>query len=179
MVIEITNGFIIIDRADLLLARKYKWHVNDQGYAVWRGVEDGEKKTHRLHRLIVHTPKGQITDHINHNRLDNRRSNLRIVTQSENMRNLTDQGKGYWYHRKNKNWCVEIHGKHIGSFRTEAEAITIASQVRSGGTYIKPERTECKFGHSLVDAYRYERVTLCKPCMKRRQQEYYRRRIAK
>lgn len=180
MKVEITNGVVDIDDEDLELVNKYKWHVSDTGYAVWRGVENGLKKTVRMHRLIMRTPNGLITDHINHNTLDNRKENLRICTQSDNMRNKTNQGKGYWYQRQNKNWVVEIHGVHRGTFDTEKEASDFAALVRAGKVDKKPKiiRTHCNYGHSLEDAYFYNGAKHCKPCQTLRSQQYHRRKNA-
>lgn len=41
----------------------------------------------RLHRLLMNCPKGLVVDHINHNTLDNRKSNLRVCTNRENLQN--------------------------------------------------------------------------------------------
>jgi hypothetical protein len=176
MNVAITNGTVQIDEQDLTLISGRTWHLSSTGYAVWRGVKDGKKQTIRMHRLITNAPDGLMVDHINHDRLDNRRSNLRICTQSENMRNLRDQGKGYWYQKQNKNWVVEIWGRHIGCFSTEAEAKSIAAHIRAGGTYTKPERKHCKYGHELTDAYDYGQGKRCKECQSRRSREYYIRR---
>jgi hypothetical protein len=78
----------------------------------------------KLHRLIMGNPKGKIVDHINRNQFDNRKCNLRICTQAEN--NLNKSSKGYYYHKQNKDYVVEImkDGKKIckGGFSTEKEA---------------------------------------------------------
>lgn len=177
MILEVKGRVVLIDDEDYEKVKGHKWHINSSGYAVWRGVRDGKKVTIRMHRLINNTPKGMVTDHINHDTLDNRKSNLRSCTQSENMRNLTNQGKGYWFSKPNKNWVVEIYGKHVGCFTTEEEAIEVVELVRSGGTYVKPVRKECKYGHSLSDAYNYGKILYCKVCQSRRSKEYYKRRI--
>lgn len=174
MILQITNGEVLIDRDDLEKVKTFKWHVGSTGYAVWRGAIGGIKQTVRMHRLITDCPKGKIVDHINHNPLDNRKSNLRVCTQSDNMRNLRNQGKGYWYHKQNDNWVVEVNQNHIGCFNTEEEASKIAKFVRDGGIYTKPERVFCKYGHSLEDSYNYGNVKkLCKKCQSRRSREYY------
>ncbi len=173
----ITNGVVELDDDDLALVSKYKWHVSDKGYAVWRGIEDGVKKTIRMHRLVANTPKGKITDHINHNKLDNRKVNLRVCSHSDNMWNKVDQGKGYNYHAQNKSWTVETFGFRMGGFSTEREAQEVVSIIRAGGTYAKPERVWCKHGHSIegVGAYVINGKKMCKLCQSIRSKQYYRR----
>ena len=166
---------MLIDEEDYQLVSRFKWHKGDTGYAVWRGIKDGKKQTIRMHRLITNCPKGKIIDHINHDKLDNRKSNLRICTQSENMRNKREQGRGYNYHRQNNSWNVETFGVRIGGFKTEQEAKAVVSLIRSGGVYVKPERAHCKWGHSLDDAYIVNNKRLCKKCQSKRSKEYYER----
>jgi len=62
----------------------YKWRMTKNGYAVRGLANKGNYKTILMHRYITDTPKGYDTDHINQNKLDNRKSNLRICTRSEN-----------------------------------------------------------------------------------------------
>lgn len=67
-------------------------------------------------------PKGYVVDHINGNKLDNRKDNLRICTQSDNTKNHvigknnTSGYSGIIYNKDNKNWRVRIGDKEIGSF---------------------------------------------------------------
>lgn len=174
--LPITGGATVIDVDRLPDCESRKWHVNDGGYAVWRGAENGKKKTIRLHRVIAGTPKGLITDHGNHDKLDNREDNLEACTHSKNMRNLSEQGRGYWFQKQNRNWVVEIYGKHIGVFADEAEAARIVEFVRSGGTYVKPERTYCVNGHNLsaVGQYVYGTTRTCRKCQSDRSKKYWR-----
>lgn len=73
----------IIDVEDVERCKLYKWTIRTDGYV--SAKIDG--KGIKLHRFIANTPKGMHTDHINRDRLDNRRLNLRICTQSENNKN--------------------------------------------------------------------------------------------
>lgn len=73
-------GRTLIDTEDLDRVKNYKWRLNTWGYA-----ETGHKQSVLLQRLILNTyDKNLIVDHINRNRLDNRKENLRIVNKSEN-----------------------------------------------------------------------------------------------
>ena len=76
-----------------------------------------------LHRFLTDCPQGMVVDHINGNTLDNRRENLRVCTQKENVRNQHKLAKnnksGYRYihwHKRDKKWIVQIYHKEV--FRT-------------------------------------------------------------
>ena len=64
------------------------WQLNSVGYArrTCRVKGTGRSKTVLMHRLIMDAQPGEVVDHINGDKLDNRKTNLRIVTQSQNIR---------------------------------------------------------------------------------------------
>lgn len=103
------NKFALVDNDMFSYLNRWKWYVNENGYAIRR-----YKKTIRMHRLVNKTPYKYYTDHINRNKLDNRRINLRTVTKSQNAFNtkLNSNNKSgykgiYWDKFTNK-WRAEI-----------------------------------------------------------------------
>lgn len=84
----------LIDRADVQLVEGLSWYAkrtNNLGstkyYAAANAIVGGKRTTVKMHRLILGAERGEVVDHINGNTLDNRRSNLRICTWTENARN--------------------------------------------------------------------------------------------
>jgi hypothetical protein len=122
-IVELTQGKqAIVDVEDYPLVSKYKWHLSGAGYAV-RTVN--RKNKVYMHREINNTPADKFTDHINGNRLDNRRSNLRTCYRSGNAMNIgKPKGKSGFIgvYSTGKRWRarVKIGGtmKHLGSFTT-------------------------------------------------------------
>jgi hypothetical protein len=77
------GGHSIVDDEDFNEVSKYSWYYN-AGYAM---AKSREYKNVLMHRIILNTPKGMETDHINGDGLDNRRCNLRICTTAQNQWN--------------------------------------------------------------------------------------------
>lgn len=77
------HGDILIDAADVPAVSGSAWSVVNMGrghfYAVRTMRSDETGGSRYLHRFLTDAPKGRHVDHINHNGLDNRRSNLRVV----------------------------------------------------------------------------------------------------
>lgn len=74
------------------------------------------------------------TDHINRNKLDNRKSNLRTVTNAENQQNKYTPGRGVSYHPATDKWRVRMGSagsgyKSYGLYSTREDAIKKAEQV--------------------------------------------------
>lgn len=93
--ITFTNSdkICLIDKEDWDLIKNHKWSVahsysahKEIFYAITAYYDNETKKSIMMHRLILQPPKGLIVDHINHDGLDNRRSNLEVVTYSENFK---------------------------------------------------------------------------------------------
>lgn len=84
-----------IDYEDYNLVKKYHWYsVKSRTVStLYLQARDGKNKYY-LHRLITNAPKGLQVDHINHNTLNNRKANLHICTQQENLKNRRTK-KGY------------------------------------------------------------------------------------
>jgi hypothetical protein len=126
--------FIILDDADFKNFGNLKWNLHSKGYAVKRITQPDTKKSKILflHRLLMGNPEGLTVDHINGNKLDNRRENLRVCTLAKNNMNkskkLTGKHKykGYALCKQNKNFeariCVNYKKLYLGTFKTEEEA---------------------------------------------------------
>jgi hypothetical protein len=85
---------VLVDTEDYYRVDKGgKWYVNKNNRSddlryVFRKIKvNGKWTTESLHRFITNTPKGLVVDHINHNTLDNRKTNLKPCSHAENMRN--------------------------------------------------------------------------------------------
>jgi hypothetical protein len=130
-----SNKTAMVDDVDFEKVSGLKWYCGKNGYVFTFTYFPNEKRRiHYLHRFIMETPKRMVTDHINHNPLDNRRNNLRVVTSSQNSANSkiqrrsrkTSSFKGVDKESKRNTWRarISVNGKRttIGHFRTELEA---------------------------------------------------------
>ena len=124
--IKLTQGkYALVDDQDFKFINQWKWCF-DNRYA---HRKEGVKKIY-MHRLIMNTPNDLTLDHINRDRRDNRKTNLRNCTRSENQKNLpkfingTSQYKGI--HKQGKYWRtrIRVNGKkiHGGYFVDEVSA---------------------------------------------------------
>lgn len=107
----------------------YSWHYSGPGYPATRVG----KKIYYMHQILLgESPKGMQCDHINRDKLDNRRANLRFVTPQENILNRSVKAKGVCFNRtegKYKAYYDHITlGKRakrvwLGTFSSEADAL--------------------------------------------------------
>lgn len=122
---------MLFDIEDLEKVSAYPWHIDNAGYPGCYA----EKKMVRLHRfLIPEVADGMVIDHINRNKLDNRRENLRICTQKENVRNSplqrnnTSGVAGVFFDKKVGRWRAQVYKNkktvHVGIFDDYEDAVT-------------------------------------------------------
>ena len=120
----------IIDSEDYTKISQFKWYLDGRGYIVSSG------RRHKLHRLIldVHDCLIQV-DHINGNKLDNRKDNLRLVSNQQNQMNIhKKKGTSSKYFgvcldgriKLTNRWIASIKVDYknifLGRFNTEIEA---------------------------------------------------------
>lgn len=134
--IPLAKGLVaLVSPEDFTLVSAFKWHMSRGGnryYVVRSAIKpDGKRYAQGLHRLLLNAPDGRVVDHISGDSLDNRRSNLRLCSNAENIRNQarrvsskTSCFKGVSYN--NKGWRAKIthNGNKIalGTFDDEERA---------------------------------------------------------
>ena len=79
----------------------YSFKMNNKGYVQYSGRKDGLHNKY-LHRIIMNCPDDMFVDHIDHDRLNNMRSNLRIVTNQQNNMNVSKP-------KDNKSGILGVH----------------------------------------------------------------------
>jgi hypothetical protein len=114
---------VLIDEEDRQKLESFgKWCISSKGYCA--RTDNKNKKTILMHRIIMNCPDNMVVDHVNHNPLDNRKENLRIVTMQQNNYNRTS--KGYSWNKQRKKWIAQIRinkkQTNLGGFDTEEEA---------------------------------------------------------
>ena len=129
--------YATVDDQDYNILSKYKWHCDDlkrKGYAKRGTYKKGKVIGTKMHRQILGLSEGdgKIVDHINRNKLDNRRCNLRICSTSENLMNTsarpngTSKYKGVHWQKRDKVCIATItcqkKQRRVGGFPNELDA---------------------------------------------------------
>ncbi len=137
--IPLSRGLLAaVDDGDFDFLMQWKWTalVGDRTFYAHRRqrLECGKHALVLMHRLILGTPEGMVTDHIDGNGLNNTRANLRIATQRQNMMNRRPQRggscaiKGVWRDETapRKPWraAIRLNGrlKYLGRYSDPVEA---------------------------------------------------------
>lgn len=140
----------LIDYEDFEKVSKYYWTKATKGYA----IKSGNRTP--MHRFVLGLSGNKSlqykieVDHINRNKLDNRKSNLRIVSRQENMynkseyKNNTSGVKGVKWNKNRQKWQVQInHNKkriHLGLYSDLEEAKQVRLQAEEKYFKIKGDR---------------------------------------
>lgn len=130
MEIITSNGYLIIlSNEDYYLVSKWKWTKDKNGYA----VRNTPKKQISIHQQIMGYKEGFVIDHINRNKLDNRRENLRFVTRSgNNLNRPVDPRNKTGFNGISKcktgSYRVRISTKELGRYKTLDEAIRVRQE---------------------------------------------------
>ena len=130
--IYLTQGKIaLVDNDDYDRINAKKWFYRN-GYAARNGkkVNGVRSKSYSMQSILIECPKNSVIDHINHNKLDNRKSNLRICSERENLinrrisKNNKTGYKGVSLFRKKYKAQISSNGKfhYLGVFCSEVEA---------------------------------------------------------
>ncbi len=134
--IPLTQGKVaVVDEEDYAELFKHKWHASQGGrtaYAKRDTRKGGVRRTHYMHREIMNPLPSLEIHHINHNGLDNRKSNLCICTKSRNsqsqipQKNRSSRYKGVSRHKQNGKWSSAIcHNRrrfYLGVFSSQVRA---------------------------------------------------------
>lgn len=121
------EDFIKIKDKNLLIKNNKYVYFNKNGVSIY------------LHRFLMRCRKNKVIDHIDGNPLNNKKSNLRICNQGENMRNQkktnkkkSSKFKGVTYRKDRKAWISSIklnyESIYLGYYKTETEAALAYNQ---------------------------------------------------
>ena len=121
------GGYAYVDAADYEWLRQWKWHL-DNGYP----ARSEKGKVIYMHRQIMQPPKGMVVDHVDGNKANNCRTNLRTCTCLENARNHRKRSgsssvfKGVFYDKRKHKWAARCEYRReriwLGYYDTEVEA---------------------------------------------------------
>lgn len=135
------RAWTLVDEAAYEWLMQWPWHLNKRYVA--RNIPAGTRRQRPLflHRLLLGLELGDRRqgDHWNLDKLDNRRSNLRVATKAQNMQNVgANRGARSPYRGvsliPSGKWQAEVQINHqrfyLGVFESETEAAAVASDFR-------------------------------------------------
>ena len=127
----------IVDDEDFVKLSTHKWFYAE-GYAARKGGKWPHQTTIRMHNAVMDPPVGMEVDHIHGNKLDNRKSELRICTAQKNQcnkpkpKNNTSSYKGVTWKEDHHKWYTQIVVNHkhyfLGLFDDPLDAAKVYDQ---------------------------------------------------
>ena len=91
------NNSVIVDDEDFEFLNRYRWYQSRGGYVIFGEARDGIKAFCKMHRLIMKAPAGSFVDHVDRNKNNNQKANLRIVDVYANAHNHPKKRGGNKY----------------------------------------------------------------------------------
>jgi hypothetical protein len=133
--IKLTQGFItLVDDEDFEYLNQFKWcaaKINKNYYA----SKGRSINLIKMHRLIMKTPKGFVVDHIDHNTLNNQKSNLRNCLSRQNTANRTPSGTSKY---------LGVSVFKTGKFKGKISGYITANKKRYSLGYFKTEEAAAR-----------------------------------
>jgi hypothetical protein len=127
------------------------WCLNSQGYAVqWYRNDAGRRTARLMHRLILDAPAHLQVDHIDGDRLNNTRANLRLATRSQNMANRRSprtnssgyKGVSWTANRWQAHICYQHRRLYLGRYR-DPQVAALAYDIAARALFV--EFARCNF----------------------------------
>lgn len=132
-VLTIQGTRFLFDPDDLWIIKSRTWYKDKDGYLASNYLFNGKLCFLMFHREVIKAPAGSVVDHINRDKCDNRKCNLRLCSRSENnmnrnrFANNTSGVAGVYYEAGRDRWVANIVCRHqrvyIGRYKTKEEAI--------------------------------------------------------
>lgn len=156
LVLGNTSLLAQVDEDDFRRFNGFNWILNENGYVVTDSAKPrrrlGVACKLRLHRLILACPEDRDVDHINGNKLDNRKANLRICTRSQNLMNRRpnrrDLPEGVYY-------TPVTHDRKKGKVYLRRRPFMAAMQVKGKqkflGYFATPEEAKARYEVAFAD----------------------------
>ena len=138
------GGIFYFDKDDFERIKYGCWHIDPTtGYV--RGRVFPSKKKEYLHRIVTNAKPNETVDHKNHNRIDNRKNNLRKCTRAQNSANMSgrhDNASGYtgvWFDRSRNKWCAQItvNKKRINLGRFDDFESAVSARISAENEHFK------------------------------------------
>lgn len=159
---NIKIGEFIIDKEDVEKVRNHKWRLSHNHVLTGREI-NGVNNVKDLAWIVLGIDDigNDVVDHINHNPLDNRKSNLRICSQSENTKNCSLASKntsgyaGVHFDKRRNKWNAEIKVEYkkiyLGSYRSLNHAVY--ARLIAEALYFDDYKNEEEFEKKLADTH--------------------------
>jgi len=126
---------ILVSPEDECYLIKHRFYIHQKGYAATGNSRDGSHNY--LHRMIL--PNVSIIDHINRNKLDNRRENLREVTPSQNQQNKSIQSNN----KTGYKGVSKVKGLYLARIRVDGKQFRL-------GTFVTAEQAALAYNNAAI-----------------------------